>query len=69
MELINNGFGFYFGGIILAALFSDIIALVDINKKKYESSLEKLIWISIIIFFPLIGCLLYLFFGGKIQRN
>jgi len=69
MNLITNEFAFYIWAIIFLVLLIDIIILVDLNKKKYDSSLEKLIWISLIIFFPLIGCLLYLSMGRGTKKN
>jgi len=41
-----------------------IIALVDILKHDFPGN-DKLVWILVIIFFPLLGPILYLIIGKK----
>lgn len=53
--------------IVLLALVSlplFIIALIDVLKHEFPGN-DKLIWILVIIFFPLIGSILYLIIGKK----
>lgn len=52
--------------ILLAFLgiIPTIIALVDILKNKFEEN-NKLIWILVVLFFNLIGAILYFIIGRK----
>ncbi len=53
--------------IVLLALVSlplFIIALIDVLKHEFPGN-DKLIWILVIIFFPLVGSILYLIIGKK----
>ena len=43
-----------------------IAALVDIIRNEFDSGLNKLIWILVVIFIPLLGGILYYAIG---QRN
>lgn len=49
--------------ISLLVLF--LIAAIDILKNRFASDIEKLIWILVVIFVPIIGPLLYLMIGRK----
>ena len=42
-----------------------IIALFDIQRSASKSSLEKLVWSCVVIFFPFIGVIIYLSVGRK----
>ncbi len=48
--------------LILLPLF--IIALVDILKHDFPEN-DRLVWILVVIFFPLLGSILYLIIGRK----
>ena len=50
-----------FGGIILT-----IIALIDILKSEFEGN-NKIVWVLVVLFFNLIGSILY-FAIGKDQK-
>ena len=43
-----------------------IIALVDILKSNFQES-NKIIWVLVVIFLPILGAILY-FFIGKTQK-
>jgi hypothetical protein len=49
--------------ISILALF--LISVVDILRFRFVSDVEKLIWIVVVIFVPIIGPILYLFIGRK----
>jgi len=52
--------------ILLFVLLLPFIALVDILKSKFEGN-TKVIWVIVVIFFPVIGTFLY-FLIGKNQK-
>jgi len=52
--------------ILLFVLLLPLIALVDILKSKFEGN-TKIIWVIVVIFFPVIGTFLY-FLIGKNQK-
>ncbi len=49
-------------GIVVVIL--DIIALLEIAGSN-RSAGDKVLWAAIIIFFPILGCIAYYFFGRK----
>lgn len=57
----------FFSGFIL---FIPFITLIDIVKSNFKESNDKLIWVLIVLFLNLFGCLLYLIAGRqqKIQK-
>ncbi|MCX8161351.1 MAG: PLD nuclease N-terminal domain-containing protein [Candidatus Saccharicenans sp.] len=50
--------------LLLISLPLFLIALVDILKHDFPGN-DKLVWILVVIFFPLIGSILYLIIGKK----
>ncbi|MFD2248538.1 PLDc N-terminal domain-containing protein [Pontibacter ruber] len=40
-------------------------ALIDLLNSDFEKGIDKLIWLVVIVFIPLLGALLYLLFGRK----
>jgi hypothetical protein len=66
MELITSSIG-----LIIWALFSFcclllwVFALIDILRNEFKGQNEKLIWVLIIIFVPLLGAILYFVIGRK----
>jgi hypothetical protein len=50
-------------GIVDAALV--IWALVDILKSEFADSSNKIIWLLVVIFIPVLGFVLYFFVGRK----
>ncbi|MHC2990078.1 hypothetical protein OB13_00150 [Pontibacter sp. HJ8] len=52
---------FFFG--IPAILW--LWALIDLLTSEFENSINKLIWVLVIVFLPVLGALLYLFIGRK----
>jgi hypothetical protein len=54
---------FRFGGLIgLVILILDIIVIVEIFKSS-KDMVTKLLWTLLILLFPLVGLLIYYFFG------
>ena len=51
--------------IILLPFILWLIFLIDILKSDFKNSIDKLIWILIITFIPIIGLILYPFIGKK----
>ena len=53
------------GGILaIACLAAWIWALIDILKNEF-TGINKLIWLLLVIFLPLVGCICYYFIGMK----
>lgn len=52
--------------IALLGVIPTIIALVDILKNKFEDN-NKIVWVLVVLFFNLIGAILY-FIIGRNQR-
>jgi hypothetical protein len=55
-------------GIGLFFLALPLFAIIDIVRSEFEDHTNKLIWVIIVIFFPIIGSLLY-FTIGKGQKR
>ena len=73
METTNNDFSiglFTWQAIMLVSIFLWFFCLVDILKNKFEQN-DKLIWVLVVIFIPILGSILYLFIGRnkKIKIN
>jgi hypothetical protein len=49
--------------IVIVPLILWIWALVDILKSNFSGSNDKLVWVLVIIFLPVLGALLYLLIG------
>lgn len=54
--------------IILSHIILFLIAIINILKSKFESDINKLIWLLAVLLMPLIGSVLYFFIGRK-QRQ
>lgn len=50
--------------LVLVSIPLFLIALIDVLKHEFPGN-DKLIWILVIIFFPLLGPILYLVIGKK----
>jgi DMSO reductase anchor subunit len=50
--------------IVLLALALPIIALIDILRSEFKGN-DKIIWVILVLFFNLIGTLLYFIIGTK----
>ena len=55
------GIGLVILGIVLLIVY--VWVIIDIVKNAGLSPIMKLVWIAAVIFFPVIGVLLYLFIG------
>lgn len=53
--------------ICLLVLF--LLAAIDILRNRFASDIEKLIWILVVIFVPILGPILYLLIGRKQKIN
>lgn len=51
--------------LIICMLVLFLIAAIDILKNRFVTDIEKLIWILVVIFVPLLGPILYLLIGRK----
>jgi hypothetical protein len=56
-----------FFGIAILTLLIPILAIVDIVRSQFKAENDKLIWIIVVVFLPLVGSLLY-FSMGRAQR-
>ena len=54
---------------LLFLLLFYLIPIIDILKSKFESGVDKLIWLAAVIFVPFLGLLLYLLIGRKQKAN
>ncbi len=69
MELVSAGIGLTLWIVIsLFALILPIICLVSILKNDFKNN-DKLIWIIVVIFLPILGSITYLFIGRKKRLN
>jgi len=50
--------------LVLVSIPLFLIALIDVLKHEFSGN-DKLVWILVIIFFPLLGPILYLVIGKK----
>lgn len=53
-----------FGLIVLIAILW-LQAIIDISKTRFKYKIYNILWICIILFFPIIGCLIYFQFKRK----
>lgn len=51
--------------LAVIALILWVYAIVDVLKGTFQGSATKLLWLIVIIIFPILGALLYLLFGRK----
>lgn len=73
MDIMINDFSiglFIWQALLLLSIGLWINCLIDILKNKFAQN-DKLIWVLVVIFIPLLGSLLYLFIGKnkKIKLN
>lgn len=52
-------------GLIISIFALFLIAAIDILRSRFVSDIEKLIWIFVVIFVPVVGPILYLLIGRK----
>ena len=50
--------------LILFVLLIPLIVIIDILRNEFEGN-NKLIWVLVVLFLPLLGSLLYLIIGSK----
>jgi hypothetical protein len=53
--------------IIFLVFLLPVFALVDILRNQFKGSSDKLIWVLVVVFLPLLGSILY-FIIGRSQR-
>ena len=46
-----------------------IVALIDILKSKFKNDIDKVIWLLVISFFPIIGLSLYFFISPSQKKG
>jgi hypothetical protein len=65
MDLITPGVGLILLSIVsLFAIILPIICLISILKNDFKNN-DKLIWVIVVIFIPILGSILYLLIGRK----
>ena len=54
-------------GLVIAAFFLllPVLALVDLLRSDFKDSSDKLIWVLIILFLPILGSILYFLMSGN----
>lgn len=66
MELLKPEFSFILPLLMLIILGIYIYSLVDILKHEFRGK-NKIVWIIVVLMFPLLGVLLYFLLGKKQQ--
>lgn len=51
-------------GLLLIVFAIPLLAIIDILRHRFKDN-EKLIWVLVVLFMPLVGTLLYLALGRK----
>ncbi|MDB5197096.1 MAG: hypothetical protein JWP88_1467 [Flaviaesturariibacter sp.] len=64
MDLFVPNFGLIVWSIIIPFTFL-VLALIDILRNHFKGQNEKLIWILAVVFFPVIGAILYFIIGRR----
>jgi hypothetical protein len=70
LSFVRGSSNFWMLGAIKFVLIISILALfllaaIDILKHRFVSDIEKLIWILVVIFVPILGSIIYLLIGRK----
>ena len=52
-------------GVGLFFLLLPLLAIVDIVRSNFQDNSEKLIWVIIVLFFPIFGSIIYFAMSGK----
>ncbi len=55
-------------GLAISMSILPIIALIDILKNNFSEN-NKIVWVLVVLFFPLIGAILYYIIGTKQKLN
>ncbi|MEQ9307960.1 MAG: PLDc N-terminal domain-containing protein [Balneolaceae bacterium] len=64
-----EGFGIGLVALTIIALALWFFAIADIVKGSLAGDTNRILWLLIVIFFPILGALLYLFIGKKPHRS
>lgn len=62
LDRVGNFWSYGFCSALVVVL--DIVALLEVYRSE-RSSGDKILWTLIILFFPILGCIGYYFFGRK----
>ncbi len=52
-------------GVGLFFFLLPLLAIIDIVRSEFQDNSEKLIWVLIVLFFPIFGSIIYFSMGGK----
>ena len=56
--------------LILIVLILPLVALIDILRNSFRESVNKIVWILVVLFLPVIGAILYFIIGrGQKSQN
>lgn len=70
MELMVPGWGLIiFSVLTLVVLLLWVIALWDVLRSQFASANDKLIWVLVVLFAPVVGILFYFLAGRKNKIN
>ncbi len=70
MDLLSPGSGLIIWQTLLLLYVGGFIwALVDILRSDFKDSVQKLVWIVVILFLPIIGTVLYFTIGRRQRVN
>ncbi len=64
-----ENFGFLEWLIIFIVVAIPIIALIDILKSDFTKSVNKIVWIIVVLFIPILGSILYFVIGKKQKKS
>lgn len=73
MEILNPESGLivgelFFGLLLLTSVALPLLALIDLANRRFHGT-DKLIWVIIVLIFPIMGPLLYLSLGRTNHEN
>lgn len=55
--------------LILVILVFPLIALIDILKSSFKESVNKIVWVLVVILLPILGTILYFIIGQRQKKR
>jgi hypothetical protein len=68
-EMTSNSWMFLILALGVAYFGFVLFCLMDVLKATFKDPVQKLVWVLIILFFPLLGSFIYLYMGRKNKLN
>ena len=64
-ETSSNGWMIFFLAIGVAYFGLILFCLMDVLKSTFKDPVQKFVWLAVILFFPFLGSIIYLYIGRK----